>query len=334
MSSHSDSLYKQLFSHPEIVRDLVAGFLAADWAQALDVADFERVNASYASEQGPLRHDDVVWRARIGGEWVYVYILLEFQSRPDKWMALRMLVYIGLLYQDLVAQHKLSKHGKLLPVLPIVLYHGRRPWRAAIELAELTLSPPEGLARFQAQQQYLLIDRHHDERRSDIVALLFRLLGARTEAEMRAAVNAVAARVRQPDLASARESLVRWIRLTLQEASGVTSIDLEEGYAMEFERKFTIKEMFDPDMFERPRREAREAGLVEGRAEGRQEGRQQGQQQGELLALQSVLRNVLPGADMTADIAEQIAAADAAQLNAWIRALFAGASPRQVFAEG
>jgi hypothetical protein len=46
-------------------------------------------------------------------------------------MALRMQVYIGLLYQDLIAQHKLSKHGKLPPVLPIVFYHGRRPWRAA-----------------------------------------------------------------------------------------------------------------------------------------------------------------------------------------------------------
>ncbi|WP_072786448.1 Rpn family recombination-promoting nuclease/putative transposase [Duganella sacchari] len=59
-------------------------------------------------------------------------------------MALRMQVYIGLLYQDLVAQHKLSKHGKLPPVLPIVLYHGRQPWNAATELTELMLPPPAG----------------------------------------------------------------------------------------------------------------------------------------------------------------------------------------------
>jgi predicted transposase YdaD len=78
------------------------------------------------SDGGKARHDDMVWRVRIGGDCVYVYILLS-SRRPDKWMALRMQVYISLLYQDLVAQHKLSKHGKLPPVLPIVLYHGRQP---------------------------------------------------------------------------------------------------------------------------------------------------------------------------------------------------------------
>lgn len=133
MSPRRDTVYKQLFSHPEIVRDLVAGVLPGDWpVQAL-----ERVNASYASDRGKARHADVVWRLRVGGAWVYVYILLELQSRPDKWMALRMQVYVGLLYQDLVAQRKLSKHGKLPPVLPIVFYHGRRPWRAATALTQL-----------------------------------------------------------------------------------------------------------------------------------------------------------------------------------------------------
>lgn len=125
-----------------------------------------------------------MWRAWIGGEWVYIYILLEFQSRPDKWMALRMQVYIGLLYQELVVQHKLSKYGKLPPVLPIVLYHGHRLWHAATELAQLMLPPPARLERFQANQQYLPIDQHHDGARGNIVALLFRLLYSRTEAEL------------------------------------------------------------------------------------------------------------------------------------------------------
>jgi hypothetical protein len=209
MTTHRDTLYKQMFSHPEIVRDLVAGFLATDWAQALEVDALERINASYTSDHGKARHEDVVWRARIGGEWVYVYILLEFQSHADKWMALRMQVYIGLLYQELVAQHKLSKHGKLPPVLPIVLYHGRRPWRAATELAQLMLPPPAGLERLQANQQYMLIDQHRDHMRGDIVGLLFRLLRSRTEDELSAAASAVTERVRQPDMAPARISLTR-----------------------------------------------------------------------------------------------------------------------------
>lgn len=145
MRNRTDMLYKQLFAHPEIIRDLLAGFLPVDWARSLEAGAFERVNASYVSDRNKQRYGDVVWRAKIGGQWVYVYILLEFQAKSDPWMALRMQVYVGLLCQDLVAQHRLTRRGKLPPVLPIVLYHGRRPWRASTDLSTLMLAPPEGL---------------------------------------------------------------------------------------------------------------------------------------------------------------------------------------------
>jgi len=327
MTTRGDTLYKQLFSHPEIVRDLVAGFLPAEWAQALPVAAFERVNASYASEQGKGRYEDVVWRARIGGEWVYVYILLEFQSRPDKWMALRMQVYIGLLYQDLVAQHKLSKHGKLPPVLPIVFYHGRRPWRAATELAQLMLPPPAGLEQLQASQRYLLIDQYHDGVRGDIVGLLFRVLRAVTESEVRIAAAAFAQRVRQADLAPARESLTRWLRLTLQDDYGETMMDREEDTLMPPNRKYKFDDVFTDEFFDRLL-----TGPDESREQGRQQGMQEGMQLGERRALRQVLNDLTCGADLPVKAVDDITNADCAQLRTWISALIGGASPRQLFA--
>jgi hypothetical protein len=320
MKTGADNLYKQLFSHPEIVRDLVLEFLAADWARCLTVEAFERVNASYASDHGQARHADVVWRARIGGDWVYVYILLEFQSRPDKWMALRMLVYVGLLYQDLVAQHKLSKHGKLPPVLPIVLYHGHAPWHAATGMAQLMLPAPAGLERFQPSQHYLLIDRHHGHGHGGIVGLLFQLLSAGTDVAMRLAIDAIAERIRAPDMDAARDSLVRWLRLTLQEASPQTSMDLEEGFTMGMQRKFTFEEMFDPGMFERPIAKAREQAFSEGLEEG------------ERIALRRMVHSLLSEDSATPEVAAMIAAANTEQLNGWIAALLKGVSPRQVFA--
>jgi predicted transposase/invertase (TIGR01784 family) len=343
MNPRADSLYKQLFAHPEIVRDLVAGFLAADWARDLTVQALERVNASYASDRGKARHDDVVWRAHIGGEWVYVYILLEFQARPDKWMALRMQVYVGLLYQDLVAQHKLSKHRKLPPVLPIVLYHGRSPWRAPTTLASLMLPAPWGLERFQPGQQYLLIDQHHGTVRADVVSLLFRLLDATTELALREALDLLAERIRDHDMDAVRDSLTRWIQFTLRDAAVETSMDLEEAFTMKMRRKFSYDEMFDPGMFERPIAKAREKAIVEGLQQGREEGLQQGLQEGmqqgrnEGLCEGQLRRLIgrLLGDAMPTEVASRVAAADLEQLNRWIDALvFDGASPGQLFAEG
>lgn len=327
MNSSVDIGYKQLFSHPETVRDLVAGFLSADWAQALTVDALERVNASYASEQGRVRHEDVVWRAFIGGEWVYVYILLEFQSRPDKWMALRMQVYIGLLYQDLVAQHKLSKHGRLPPVVPIVLYHGRRPWRAAIELRDLLLPPPDGLERFQAGQRYMLIDQYHDCVRGNLVGLLFRLRLAATDTEKKIAWMALSMRLGQQDLAPARASIDRWLLLTLREEAVDPNIEPEENTTMRTEtphNSFITEELIRELL--QPREEALQEGI--------KQGVQQGVQQGELRALREVLNDLLEDDGTRNDVATKIAGADSTQLRAWIKSLIGGASPRQLFAEG
>jgi hypothetical protein len=270
MNSRGDTIYKQLFSHPEIVRDLVAGALPAGWAQALEVEAFERVNASYASEQGKARHEDVVWRARIGGEWVY----------------------------------------------------------AATELADLMLSSPDGLAPFQAQQRYLLLDQHNGGALGSIVGLLFRLLAADTRDAADGAGKAFSARIKQPDLASVRASLEQWFLLTLHDDLDDTNMGDEEDSMMRTEKKPRLGELFTPELIHRmlqPHEESLQEGI--------EQGMQQGMQQGELLALRDVLNDLLVG-EVPAEAAPKIAEADSGQLRAWIKSLARGASPGQLFAGG
>ena len=54
-----------------------------------------------------------LWRVRWGERWLYVYLLLEFQSTVDRLMAVRLLTYVGLLYQDLAAAGKTPMMGLL-----------------------------------------------------------------------------------------------------------------------------------------------------------------------------------------------------------------------------
>jgi hypothetical protein len=318
MKSRSDMLYKQLFAHPEVVRDLLTGFVSAEWTRSLDINAFERVNASYTSDRGKERHDDIVWRAKIGADWVYVYLLLEFQSRSDPWMALRMQVYVGLLCQDLVAQHRLTRHGKLPPILPVVLYHGRKPWRASTDLTKLMLPPPEGLERFQPSQHYLLIDQHRNvsaDGRSNVLAILFRLMRSHTDEQLREVLSVFAERMKLPDMLRARDSLVRWVQAVLRDEFCETNISMEEGPAMLFNKRFKKYE----DLLEF---EAIERGRAKGRAEGLR------------LALQDVLQTVTADSSdgLPADMDEKISAADVKQLRRWLKLLVGGATPQQVFA--
>ena len=102
------------------------------------------------------RHGDLVWRLRFGDErWLYVVLLLEFQSAVDRSMAVRMLTYTALLYQKLIAEGVLRE----LSVLPPVIYNGRRPWTVPVDVAELIASGRgASLARYQPSQRYFLLD--------------------------------------------------------------------------------------------------------------------------------------------------------------------------------
>jgi len=153
-----DSAFRELFAHPESVRELVASFMPQDWAEQLDLASLERVNGSYVTCDGTQRHSDMVWRVLLAGHWLYLYLLLEFQSAPDPWMALRMRVYSALLHQDLIKRHELPTPGFLPPILPIVLYTGQKPWRAVRNLAELVMPGLDGVMQMAAKDEYLLLD--------------------------------------------------------------------------------------------------------------------------------------------------------------------------------
>jgi hypothetical protein len=87
------------------------------WVEQLDFSTLEKVSGSYVSDELRDREDDIIWWVRWGDDWLYVYLLLEFQSSIDKYMAVRVMSYLGLLYQDLVRQKAFTPNGKL-PDLP------------------------------------------------------------------------------------------------------------------------------------------------------------------------------------------------------------------------
>ena len=104
-------------------KDLLRGFAARGWSDKLDFETLEKLPADYVSDDLLQRHGDSVWRLRLQGQgeaWLYLLVMLEFQSTTDRFMAVRVLVYTGLLYQDLIRRGALDEAGRL----PVVLYNG------------------------------------------------------------------------------------------------------------------------------------------------------------------------------------------------------------------
>ena len=151
--------YKRLFSHPQAAAELIRGFLRPDWVERLDLSTLEGVGNDFISDDLRERQSDVIWRMR----WrerreAWLYLLLEFQSTSYPFMAVRMLTYAGLLLEEILRKEQLKPDAGIPVVLPIVLYNGKRPWRAPLDLASLFVEIPESLRRHLPRLRYLVLD--------------------------------------------------------------------------------------------------------------------------------------------------------------------------------
>ena len=203
----SDSLYHRLFSHPRMVEELVREFVPEALAEELDFQALQRVNPKFHIRwrAARKREGDVIWRlpTRKGAD-VYLYLLIEFQSDSDWWMAVRTQVYQGLLWQQVIDETKLKVGAQLPPILLVVLYNGTERWNAETELRKLiALSPGSALWQWQPQVRYYLLDigafpKEKLVQRPTLAALLFRLEQAcPLEEELRGLLNEVISWFRQ-----------------------------------------------------------------------------------------------------------------------------------------
>jgi predicted transposase YdaD len=68
MTQHDNS-YKLLFSHPQMVQDLLTGFVHEPWVTELDFSTLEAASGSYVADDLRDREDDIVWRLRFKDGW-------------------------------------------------------------------------------------------------------------------------------------------------------------------------------------------------------------------------------------------------------------------------
>ncbi len=271
----SDSLYHRLFSIPYMVEMLVREFVPQALAAGLDFSRLQRVNTKFHTgrRSARRREGDVIWRlpTREGTD-IYLYLLFEFQSRDDWWMAVRTQIYQGLLWQQIIDERKLKTGATLPPLLLLVLYNGQTAWKAPIQIRKLiALSPDSPLWSWQPQVRYYLLDMgafHGDDlaRRRSLVALLFRLERPIAPEELERLRGEVGRWFRRhPDHERLRSLFAELVRHAFK-GLGVKvpeSIDL-----LEIKMKSNLE-----TIGETWRQQALAQGRVEGRAEGKAQGR-------------------------------------------------------------
>ncbi|MDE2980691.1 MAG: Rpn family recombination-promoting nuclease/putative transposase [Gemmatimonadota bacterium] len=238
-----DASYKNFFTHHRTVADTLRA-AAGDIAQHLEFATLEQMPASFVTEHLGQRHTDMLWRiGTVGGDWVYIFILLEFQSTVDRRMALRMMDYTATIWLRL-GKKDLGPGGEYPYVLPVVIYNGERRWTAATDIGDLVGAVPGEPLGYRPRLRYLLVEVRTQDSASlpqeNVLAMIARFEQAPTAGVLEELVGSLGTRlevVGEPEL---NPVFWTWIELVLTLRHGSTGERLRRTLRKRREERGTM----------------------------------------------------------------------------------------------
>ena len=111
--------------------------LPQEVSQALSWSTLKLLEGSFVDEDLRESEADVLYEVQhVSGEAsVWVYILLEHQSTPDRWMRFRLLKYCCRIWD--LSFREYPDQRELPAIVPLVFYQGERRWSYSSEFADL-----------------------------------------------------------------------------------------------------------------------------------------------------------------------------------------------------
>ncbi len=234
-------------------------------------------------------------------------------------MAVRVMTYMGFLYQDLIDTKQLLPDKRLPPIFPVVLYNGKDRWNAATELKDLIVELSGGLEKYLPSLKYLILDEGaYDLDKltplKNLVAAIFRLENSTSRGDIIGVISNLIEWLATPEQARLRRSFSIWINRVLQPPSD------HDQPLPEFNDLVEIKTMLAQRIPEWIR-EGEERGEARGEAKGEVKGEAK-----TLLRLLDLRFGPLP------DWVEQkVNSADKDQLDRWIERILTVDTIEDVF---
>ena len=272
----------------------------AETLGAVDWPSLDKLPADYVSDDFHRRHGDAAWRAGLRpgdgrGAWLCVVVLLEFQSTTDAVMALRVLQYTAMLYQELLRAGAATP-GRLPPVLPVVLYNGDSAWRAATDVRELVAEAGPHLAPYQPSQRHMVLDERHaavdDGRLQRLTRAVVLLEQSRSPEHLARATGLLkdwlgTAAPQEPRIEELKRAFAEWLWVLYRRsepgdgpAKLPPELTLEDVTMTLEERVISWREPWIRQGMEQGLRQGVEQGIQKGVEQGIQKGVEQGIQQG------------------------------------------------------
>ena len=137
LSNPHDKLFKTVFSDPKEARSFFQSYLPETLVSTIDWSSLILIDKEFIDEDFKSSESDLLYQAQLkeGKQEIQMYLLFEHQSKPDKWLRFRLLKYCCRIWDE---SFKADPNQQILkPIVPIVFYQGKYPWKYGTELLDL-----------------------------------------------------------------------------------------------------------------------------------------------------------------------------------------------------
>ena len=149
-----DKFFKFIVSNKEVAIAFLKTFLPVNIAKLIDFSSLTYEQDSYIDKNLQEYFSDVIFKFKLKLEnlFVFINILIEHKSFPDKFTPVQILKYLANGYEK-----QLKRDKKLTLILPFIYYHGKDNWKYK-KLNELIENLPEELHRYVPVHETVFID--------------------------------------------------------------------------------------------------------------------------------------------------------------------------------
>jgi predicted transposase/invertase (TIGR01784 family) len=155
-----DSTVQKFLQEIDTVKSLFREYLPGEIKALLDIDSLEYMKEKFVDETLSKYYSDFLYKVNfkdhING---FIFLLLEHKSWAPRFTAFQALKYIVHVWDLYLANNDKAKY--LPPVIPLVLYHGKKKWNLDTRFSTL-FNNPGPLNVFIPDFQFLLLDISHE----------------------------------------------------------------------------------------------------------------------------------------------------------------------------
>jgi predicted transposase/invertase (TIGR01784 family) len=157
-----DHFFKAMITHPRVTREFLEEVLPEKILNALDMNSVQVEKDHFIEDSLRSLYSDCLFKAQIAGRQAMIYIMCEHQSTPDPLMPFRYRRYKDAVWAHYLRQNEEAK--KLPMIVPVLVYHGQKPYKHSLDLRDLIDAPKEWLGDTYQEPIHLMdLSRIEDE---------------------------------------------------------------------------------------------------------------------------------------------------------------------------